>query len=100
ALVLVTTIRAQVDADTRYFNEITISVQNPTNIERIDDLIEQGEDELNYFVSLSPNKNKVQYAFAAAWELEKDGIKNKDEFESYIDNEITKLNNPLEIEIQ
>jgi Domain of unknown function (DUF4861) len=63
-------------------------------------LITQGENELNYFVSLKPKNRKVEYAFAAAWEQELDGIKNKAEFESYINNEIIKLNNPLIIELK
>ncbi|MBK7106035.1 MAG: DUF4861 domain-containing protein [Ignavibacteriae bacterium] len=64
------------------------------------DLLKQGEDELNYFVSLKPNNQKVEYAFAATWELEQNGIKNKLEFEKYINDELTKLNNPLKVEIK
>ncbi|MBU0475220.1 MAG: DUF4861 domain-containing protein [Bacteroidetes bacterium] len=63
-------------------------------------LIKQGEDEVNYFVSLKPDYRKVEYSFAAAWEKEYNGIKNKFEFEAYINQEITKLNNPLIIDIK
>ena len=62
--------------------------------------IKQGEDKLNYYVSLKPQDGKVSYAFGAAWELEPNGIKNKVEFERYIENEIMKLNNPVKIVIE
>ncbi len=63
------------------------------------DLIKQGETVLNYYVSLKPIKNKVNYAFAAAWEKELNGIKTKEEFIDYINDEISKLNNPLKIKV-
>lgn len=63
-------------------------------------LIKQGEDEVNYFVSLKPDNRKVEYSFAAAWEQENNGVKNKSEFVTYINQEITKLNNPLTIDIK
>lgn len=63
-------------------------------------LIEQSDNKLNYFVKLKPNNNNVNYAFAAAWEKELNGIKTKSEFVKYIDEAIIKLNNPLNIEIK
>jgi hypothetical protein len=63
-------------------------------------LIKQDEDAVNYFVELKPENRKVEYAFAAAWEKEFNGIKNMDEFIKYIEKEITKLNNPLAIDIK
>lgn len=63
------------------------------------DLISQGEDELNYYVSLKPKNSKVNYAFAAAWELEPNGVKNKADFEKYINDELTKLNYPIVVTI-
>lgn len=63
------------------------------------DLIKQGETVLNYYVCLKPSKNKVNYAFAAAWEKELNGIKTKEEFIDYINDEISKLNNPLKIKV-
>jgi hypothetical protein len=62
-------------------------------------LIEQKENELNYYVILKPTNNKVNYAFAAAWEKELNGIKTKEEFIDYINDEISKLNNPLKIKV-
>ena len=64
------------------------------------DLIKQAEDKLNYYVTLKPSNNNLQYAFAAAWEKELDGIKNKIEFAQYINDEIVKLNNPLIIDVK
>jgi len=64
------------------------------------DLIKQSEDEINYFVSLKPVNNNVNYAFAAAWEKEPNGIKSQEDFIKYINNEITKLNNPLSADIK
>lgn len=62
-------------------------------------LLEQGENELNYYVKLKPEEGLVNYKYAAAWEQEQDGIKNKEEFIKYINDELVKLNNPLNIEI-
>ncbi|MCB9247603.1 MAG: DUF4861 family protein [Ignavibacteriales bacterium] len=64
------------------------------------ELIEKNENTLNYYVTLKPNNNKVNYAFAAAWEKELNGIKTKSEFIKYIDEEIIKLNNPLNLELK
>jgi hypothetical protein len=64
------------------------------------DLIEQGEDELSYYVNLKSVEGKVKYSFAAAWEQEPGGIKNKNDFINYVDEELMKLNNPLSIEIK
>ncbi|MFZ1289969.1 MAG: DUF4861 domain-containing protein [Melioribacteraceae bacterium] len=64
------------------------------------DLILQGEDELNYFVSLKLVNEKIEYAFAAAWELEQNGIKDKNQFEKYINEKEIKLNNPVILEIK
>ncbi len=63
-------------------------------------LLEKDEDEINYFVSLKPANNIVEYKYAAAWEQEKDGVKSKEEFKKYIEAEIEKLNNPLNIEVK
>jgi uncharacterized protein DUF4861 len=63
------------------------------------DLIKKGEDKLNYFISLKHNKGNINYYFAAAWEGELNGIKNKIEFEKFINDELIKMNNPLKLEI-
>lgn len=63
-------------------------------------LIEQGEDELNYFVNLKPSNGNVNYAFAAAWEKENMGIKDLNEFKEYVKNETVKLNSPIITDIK
>jgi Domain of unknown function (DUF4861) len=62
-------------------------------------LLNISEDDLSYFVILKPNDNKLTYYFCAAWEQEPNGIKSKEEFINYLNNEINKLNNPIKIEI-
>lgn len=64
------------------------------------DLIKQSEDEINHFVSLKPNNKIVNYAYAAAWEKEPNGIKHQEDFIKYINKEIIKLNNPLSTDIK
>ena len=62
-------------------------------------LLNTSDDDLSYFVILKPDDNKLTYYFCAAWEQEPDGIKSKDEFINYLNNEIKKLNNPIGVEI-
>ncbi len=57
------------------------------------------EDDLSYFVILKPDNNKLTYYFCAAWEQEPNGIKTKEEFVDYLNNELNKLNNPIKVEI-
>ena len=61
------------------------------------DLIKIDEDEYSHVVVLKPTENKLNYYFLAAWEKELNGIKSKEEFIEYLNNEINKLNNPPEI---
>jgi len=62
-------------------------------------LLSISEDDLSYFVILKPNDKKLTYYFCAAWEQEPNGIKSKEEFIDYLNNEINKLNNPIKVEI-
>ena len=62
-------------------------------------LLNISEDDLSYFVILKPNDNKLTYYFCAAWEQEPNGIKSKEEFINYLNNEINRLNNPIKVEI-
>lgn len=57
------------------------------------------EDELSYIVKLKPINKKVTYYFCAAWEQELNGIKSQKEFETYLNNVIQELNNPIKVEI-
>lgn len=63
-------------------------------------LVEQIEDDLNYYCVLKPEKGNVEYSFGAAWEKELNGIKNINEFEQYLNEEASKLNSPLDIKIK
>jgi Domain of unknown function (DUF4861) len=62
-------------------------------------LLNISDDDLSYFVILKPDNNKLTYYFCAAWEQEPNGIKTKKGFIDYLNNEISKLNNPIKIEI-
>ncbi len=60
-----------------------------------ENLAELSGDAESHVVILRPEGNKLEYYFAAAWENEKDGIKNIDEFREYLETTVNKLNNPL-----
>ncbi len=64
------------------------------------DLIKTTEDKDSYIVVLKPANGKLQYYFAAAWEEEPNGIKNKDKFQLYLDKTIEELNNPVKTTIE
>lgn len=64
------------------------------NIEKID--FKETND--SYVVVLKPNSGKIIYYFCAAWEKEPDGIKTKEEFNSYIDKTLEKLDNPIDVQ--
>jgi hypothetical protein len=57
------------------------------------DLIEQSENNINYYVVLKPGPD-VEYYFCAAWDKEPDGITTIEGFTSYLDSTIKILNNP------
>ncbi len=63
-----------------------------------DELINQKETSDSYAVLLKPVDGQVVYYFCAAWEKEPEGIKNKEEFISYLDKKMEELNNPVNIE--
>jgi len=60
-------------------------------------LIKTAEDKLNYVVVLKPDNKELVYYFAACWEKEPGGVKNKNEFIAYLNETIEKLNNKPEI---
>ena len=60
-----------------------------------DNLVQLTEDEESHVVVLKPDNKELEYYFAAAWEKEKEGIKNIDEFRDYLEATMTLLNNPL-----
>lgn len=64
-----------------------------------DELVEKTEDKLNHVVVLKPQSGKVAYYYCAAWDQEPGGIKSEDEFVSYLDAVLQKLNNPVKVEL-
>src|SRR3972149_2240305 len=60
-------------------------------------LVKISEDELSYFVILKPVNNKLTYNFSSVWEQEPNGIKSKDEFINYLNDELNKLDNPIKV---
>ncbi len=64
------------------------------------DLIKLTDDRDSYVVVLRPINGKLDYYFAGAWDQEPGGIKNKDEFQKYLDSTIKELDNPVSIDIK
>ncbi len=58
------------------------------------------EDEFSYVVKLNVEEGQLDYYFGAAWEGEKGGIKNEDEFIDYIKQTARELANPIEVSIK
>jgi hypothetical protein len=61
------------------------------------DLIEFTEDEHSHVVKLEPTNGSLEYYFLAAWELEKEGIKNEQQFMEYLNRTAAELAKPLEL---
>lgn len=61
------------------------------------DVIDLTEDNLSHIVKLKPTNGKLEYYFAAAWQQEFNGIKNKNEFEKFLNETIQELNNPIKV---
>ncbi len=61
------------------------------------DLIEFTEDEHSHVVKLKPTNGTLEYYFLAAWELEKEGIKNEQQFMDYLNKTAAELAKPLEL---
>ena len=47
--------------------------------------ISSGNDAESYYITLKPEEGKVTYYFAAAWQQEPNGIKNKEDFLKYLE---------------
>ncbi len=58
------------------------------------------EDNLSYIVTFTSLRKKIKYYYAACWEQEVNGIKNKKEFLRYLNYEIEKLNKPIKLSIK
>ncbi len=61
--------------------------------------IKLAEDALSSIVLLRPLRGKIRYYFAACWQQEAHGIKNKDQFIQYLQEVLWHLNRPLQIRI-
>ena len=59
------------------------------------DLIRLVEDEDDYAVVLNPSENKLTYYYLAAWEQEPGGIKSKEGFIEYLNEQTKILNNRI-----
>ncbi|MBX2966325.1 MAG: DUF4861 domain-containing protein [Cyclobacteriaceae bacterium] len=64
------------------------------------DFIEFTEDEFSHIVKMKPSGGKLTYYFVAAWEGEPGGIKNEEEFISYLDQTAKELANPVKVEVK
>lgn len=63
------------------------------------DLISITEDDVSYITILKPTDGKTTYYFAAAPEMELNGIKSKKEFIKYLDEVISELSSPIVFEL-
>ncbi len=59
------------------------------------ELIERRDDAVSQLVVLRPHDGKLTYYFAAAWQEEPNGITTIDEFRSYLDSVVLRLDNPI-----
>jgi len=64
------------------------------------DRLKLAEDKTSQIVVFKSEINKANYYFAACWEKEKNGIKSLKDFQSYLENTIECLNNPIIIELK
>lgn len=58
------------------------------------------EDAFSHVVELNARNGSVQYYFAAAWELEKEGITSEEQFINYVKRAARELAKPVEISIK
>ena len=56
------------------------------------------EDKNSHVIVFDPKNDDVTYYFLAAWEREPDGIKNRKSFQKYLEKELNKINNPINIQ--
>jgi hypothetical protein len=62
---------------------------------QMSDCVRTTEDSLSQIVVLRPDKGKVQYYFAAAWEQEPGGIKDAAEFSKFLESTVQSLGAPV-----
>ena len=59
--------------------------------------IERRTDDVSELVVLRPDGGALDYYFAAAWQQEQNGITTIEDFHSYLESVIEKLNNPIRV---
>lgn len=67
---------------------------------RASDATEFTEDEFSHIVKLKPTSGNVEYYFLAAWVLEPNGIKDQQQFESYLKKVASELASPVKVEVK
>jgi hypothetical protein len=63
-------------------------------------IISNTADKKNYVLVLKPANNMASWLFGAAWELEPDGIKTKEDFVKYLEDELARLNKPAAFQVK
>ncbi|MBD1262358.1 DUF4861 family protein [Maribacter polysiphoniae] len=58
---------------------------------KVDDVEKISDSEFDHLVVFNPTTKPITYYFAAAWEKEKEGLKNKADFFAYLDESLTSL---------
>ncbi len=66
---------------------------------RKSDLQLRTDDENSHILVLNPEKGNLSYYFLAAWGQEPNGIGNLDQFRSYLEEELVKLNSPVTVQV-
>lgn len=59
-----------------------------------------GEDEKSHIVVMRPDNGDLEYYFAAAWELEPEGITTAEAFEAYIQKVAKQLGSPVNVKLE
>ncbi len=67
---------------------------------RLADRVRVTEDSLSQIVVLRPRGGRVEYGFAAAWQQERDGITNVEEFRRYLDETVAGLKAPVRVVVR
>ncbi|MFT7033493.1 MAG: hypothetical protein ACI8Q1_000444 [Parvicella sp.] len=58
------------------------------------------DSEYDHLLVFKPTERKITYYLLGAWEQEKNGIKNKNQFLQYLNNKVELLNNPISVSIK
>ncbi|WP_088329636.1 DUF4861 family protein [Lacimicrobium sp. SS2-24] len=66
---------------------------------RAEDLQKLGEDQHNHLVVMKPSAKHLQYYFAGYWQQGPDGISDQEQFKTELERTLTRLNQPLQLQI-